>query len=447
MKKNATDLLDRIWNRFDPKRAADQGEYEDLTAARGGDSLLLHVVPELRRAVKSQCRLFTGHIGCGKSSELKCLERRLDVEPTPAPFWPVYVDADDFVDPYDAEMTEVLLAVVSEVAAKARAERVDLKDNYFVKRWLELRQLMLSDVELSEVDVGMGEANMKFRRLVTDASARQRVRDDLLPRMSNLIEEVNSVFTEVEQRLAKGGERRRIVVILDSLEKVQRVRDREQGMPSLERLFIQGAAILTRLNVHLICTVPLSLVRSHGPQIAAAYGSAPFVMPMVKVTKRGHPDTPHEEGYDSLRELMRKRVHPAELQQVFAENVLKWLIRYGGGHVRSLMQFAQAACTYEGSLPMTMASAHKAIRQHLQLYATSVPLPVWPKLARIEVSGGTDFDNADPDARLMLEQLFAMEYVNGDESDGAFDMTPWYSVNPIIRELPQFKEAVASARG
>ncbi len=442
MKKDATDLLDRIWNRFDPKRAADQGEYEDLTAARGGDSLVTHVVPELRRAEKPQCRLFTGHIGCGKSSELKYLERRLNAEPDRGSFWPVYVDADDFVDPYDAEMTEVLLAVVGEVAAKARAEKVELKDNYFVKRWEDLRKLILSDVELTEMDVGIGEAGMKFRRFVTDASVRQRVRDALLPRMSNLIEEVNSVFSELKRRLSS----RHIVVVLDSMEKVQRVRDREQGMPSLERLFIQGAATLTRLNVHLICTVPLSLVRSHGPQIAAAYGSAPFVMPMVKVTKRGRPDERHDGGYEILRRLMAQRVYPASLDQVFDKTVLDWLIRYSGGHVRSLMQFAQAACTYEGKLPLSMDSAHKAIRQHLQLYATSVPQSVWQKLARIEVSGGTDFDNADPDARLILEQLFAMEYVNGDESDGAFDMTPWYSVNPIIRELRQFKEAVASAR-
>jgi hypothetical protein len=37
-----------------------------------------------------------------------------------------------------------------------------------------------------------------------------------------------------------------------------------------------------------------------------------------------------------------------------------------------------------------------------------------------------------------------MEYINGGvESDSFNPAAPWYAVNPIVRQLPQFKAALA----
>jgi hypothetical protein len=46
-----------------------------------------------------------------------------------------------------------------------------------------------------------------------------------------------------------------------------------------------------------------------------------------------------------------------------------------------------------------------------------------------------------------LEELAIFEYINGGQEDNPFDpAAPWYVVNPIVRELSQFKRAVEAER-
>jgi hypothetical protein len=47
----------------------------------------------------------------------------------------------------------------------------------------------------------------------------------------------------------------------------------------------------------------------------------------------------------------------------------------------------------------------------------------------------------DPDFLAMLENLSVLEYINGGDGDPFAAAEPWYAVNPIVRELGQFKAA------
>jgi hypothetical protein len=50
----------------------------------------------------------------------------------------------------------------------------------------------------------------------------------------------------------------------------------------------------------------------------------------------------------------------------------------------------------------------------------------------------------------MLTNNTILEYVNGDAHDHAGEIpqsqAPWYAVNPLVRTLGRFREAVESAR-
>ena len=45
----------------------------------------------------------------------------------------------------------------------------------------------------------------------------------------------------------------------------------------------------------------------------------------------------------------------------------------------------------------------------------------------------------------MLENLSIMEYINGGNEDTFAEAEPWYAVNPIVRELKKFKDAINTA--
>ncbi|HYP25407.1 MAG TPA: hypothetical protein VE262_01700 [Blastocatellia bacterium] len=323
---------------------------------------------------------------------------------------------------------------------------IELKDNYFVKRINEIKEFFLSEVEINEGELPLWNAKLKIQRLKKDPDARKRVREKLEPKMSTMLEEINLVFDEARLAIKKydvgpGKEPYQdIVMILDNLEKIRRIAGLDEGLPSQRELFLERYTQLTGMNAHFIYTVPLRLVRSaDGPQLEQRYGQL-FVLPMIKVIKRGSRD-PFEEGVDGLRELLQKRLGGLAIGQVFERDALEFLLKYSGGHVRNLMTFVQNACTYSDDLPISLKAAQRAVQQSVRTYSTAIPEHHWDKLVELERSPNQEIANGDLDFLIMLENLSVLEYIDGGDEDPFAVAEPWYAVNPIIRELKKFKAA------
>lgn len=127
-----------------------------------------------------------------------------------------------------------------------------------------------------------------------------------------------------------------------------------------------------------------------------------------------------------------------------AMNLLSCRLTYSGGHTRNLVSFVQNACTYTDDLPISFKAARDAVKQTVGIYNTSIPEAHWGKLARLELPPYQQIVNGDDDYLKMLENLSVLEYVNGDDEGTLDSAAPWYAVNPIVRELRKFKEAVAA---
>src|SRR5437588_8859457 len=127
------------------------------------------------------CLLFTGHIGCGKSSELVHLRDKLKARgPYQTGYFPVLLDVSGYLDDFDTSLTDILLAIVSEFAQTLRDElHIDLKDPYFTKRINEVKEFFLSDIEINEGELALPGAKLKVQRLKRDPDARKKVRTAL----------------------------------------------------------------------------------------------------------------------------------------------------------------------------------------------------------------------------------------------------------------------------
>ena len=440
------DDLKHIYNACEPYVPAPAEYYYDCAEARGSSALSQEFQNHLRLAKDYLYFLFTGHIGCGKSSELKQLERALLAAAPPySCYFPILLDVSDYLDDYDASPTDILLAIVTEVADTLRAKLgIELKDNYFSKRLNEIKDFFLSDVEIKEGELSLGFAKAKVQRLKKDPAARQKVRAVLEPKMSTMLAEINTVFDEarlaVKKAKIEGQSCTDIVLILDNLEKIRKLGGMNEGLASQRELFLEGYTKLTGMKAHFIYTVPLRLVRStDGPQLEQRYGPL-FVLPMIKTIERGA-RKPYQAGVNSMRALLQKRLGHLTLDQVFNSDALGFLLTYSGGHVRNLMTFVQNACTYVNKLPITLTAAQKAIQQTVRTYSTAIPEHHWEKLARLDASSDQNIPNGDPDYLVMLENLSVLEYINGGNEDPFALAEPWYAVNPIVRELQKFKAA------
>ncbi len=447
------DILKDIYNACDPFKPATKEYYTDCAIARGSSALIQEFQGQLALANDFLCFLFSGHIGCGKSSELEALSRELaQAQPAPgaARYFPVLLNISDYLDDYDAAPTDILLAIVTELAAALREQlKIELKDNYFLKRLNEVKEYFLSDVEINEGELSLWGAKAKVQRLKRDSVARQQVRAALMPQMSTMLAEINTVFDQtrllIKQHPVPAGEQPYvdIVLIVDNLEKIRKISGVEEGLASQRELFVEGYTRLTAMQAHVIYTVPLRLVRSaDGPALVNRYGAL-SVLPMVKVIERGTRAT-YTPGRECLKMLLKRRLGSVTLDQAFTAEALDFLLTYCGGNNRFLMTFVQNACAYAESTPIALEATHRAVQQTVRTYSSAVPEHHWEKLARLDLSTDQLIPGGDLDYLVMLENLSVLEYINGGGTGGLFaSMEPWCSVNPIVRELQRFKTAVS----
>lgn len=450
------DALKRIYVACDPDKPATAQYYVDCGDARGETGLAKHFINHLEGASGSEGDyikfLFSGHLGCGKSSELEHLRQLLKgAGAYQSRHFPILLNLSDYLDDYDVALTDILLAVVTEIAATLRDEiGYELKDAYFKSRFNEIKQFFLSDIEINKAGYEILGAKLEFQRLKRNPEARQKVRESLKPKTVTMLEEINNVFEEARlaARRVQDSMGRQvyqdIILIFDNLEKIRKFENDEEGLSSHRKLFLDRYTQLTGLQIHVIYTVPLRLVRSaDGPQLRLLYGDEPFVLPMVKVIERGTREA-YEPGVKSIRAILQKRLGGLSVDEAFTKEALDFLLTYSGGHTRNLVDFVQNACTYAQTAPIPLSAVQKAVQQTVRTYSTAIPEPHWLKLGQLDLSSNQKIANGDDEYLKMLENLSVLEYIDGAGDDVFTSVEPWYAVNPIVRELKKFKEAVES---
>jgi hypothetical protein len=131
--------------------------YIDFSSVRGGN-----IIRELGRTItrlspdKPTCQLFTGHIGCGKSTELQRLKAELEQQG----FHGVYFESSQVLEMADVDVTDILLAIARSVSESLEAVQIKLKPGYFVGLFRELGEILQTPIEVSDVEFSVGIAKI-----------------------------------------------------------------------------------------------------------------------------------------------------------------------------------------------------------------------------------------------------------------------------------------------
>jgi energy-coupling factor transporter ATP-binding protein EcfA2 len=436
------DIQTAIYNAFEPNVPATRHFYADCKEARGGSDLVKKMIRRLKSAKNENLRyLFTGHLGCGKSSELLHLANVIEKETT---FFPVYIDFEEYLDIQDTTLEDIFLGMISEIASRCR-EKFGIQAKAESYSLVKKIAGFFGDISVKgEVGLPYDIAKLNIEKLRQNPNLRQQVREAIKsdPKKS-LFSELNDFITEIELRLKQETEFNKLVIIADSLEKVKRFEREESELISQKKLFIDRVEQMTGIVTNVIYTVPLSLYRSHyGTQLPQLYSKNVFVLPMVKIHKRGKFGETFEIGRQELMEIINRRLNHAgtSIEEVFEEDALEYLLTYCGGHIRSLVRFVQEASIAVDELPIDFKAARESVREEVRGFAAAVRENYWDKLAKLELSTNQQIENGDDDYSKMLENLAILEYVNGDEVKTDDDV--WYAVNPSIRLTIKFQEAL-----
>src|ERR671933_2479876 len=225
----------------------DQKYYIDFSNVRGGN-----IIEELKENItffsldEPNCQLFTGHIGCGKSTELLRLKADLEQEG----FHVVYFESSQDLDLADVDITDILLSVAGQVSESLEAIKIKLKPGYFSNLFREIVDFLQTPIELeaeAELSVGIGKITAKTKE---SPKLRRQLREYLEPRTAGILESINRELLERATTELKRRGKAGLVVIVDNLDRVD-IRHLHSGRSQPEYLFIDRGEQLRKLNCHV----------------------------------------------------------------------------------------------------------------------------------------------------------------------------------------------------
>jgi hypothetical protein len=407
-----TQVKKKLYNAFDPKEALlpDDPRYVECGAERHSSNLLDALENTIRLADKPTCQLLSGHRGCGKTTELFNLRKRLTKD---AVYAVVYCEADDYLDIADTvESTDILLAVIQQVWKDAADQSITLAPGRLQKFFTDLWDTLSTPVRPEDVKLKLPvlEMGFKFRH---ESDYRRLVREHLRPRAADFLQAVNELLEKaVEGFRSSDANCEGLVVIVDNLDRLLRRAISGATFTSHDELFIHSAIQLSGLRCHVIYTLPPALLHSpNGANLRHLYGTPPRMLPMIPVNKRnGEPD---QAGVNKLIETVQRRVKFAGAKTAFADDeTAARLCQVSGGYVRSLMTLVQEALRYTRTLPINREAAELAISESRNNLTGALRPSHWP----------------------LLREIASTNHLS--ESEACAELR--YNISPVIRETDEF---------
>ena len=413
----------------------DRRYYIDFSSVRGGDT-----VSEIGRTIvrlsptEPTTQLFTGHIGCGKSTELFRLKGGLEQQN----YHVVYFESDRDLEMADVDISDILLMIAHQVTEGLESAGIRLKPTYLEKMFRGLMGSLRSPVEVSDVSFSVGIASITAKAKESP-EMRSQLRQYLEPRTKSIIDAINEEILDVADKQLQAQGKRGLVVIADNLDRIDPIR-RADGRSQSDYLFVDRGEQLKRLNCHTIYTIPLALIFSDElPRLSNRFGTAPKLLSMVPVNTRT--GEPFARGRQLLQKMVMVRAFPnlpeserwQQIDQVFdSANTLNRLVTISGGHMRNLMRLLYG-CLQKGDPPITLAVLESVIRDERDALMSLIDAQEWALL--FEAISQRD-EQGNEAYNPLLRSLFLYEY---RDAEGR-----WFGLNPVLAETKRYRDWQAS---
>ena len=422
------------------KNPEDKKYYIDFASVRGSE-----IIEELKGNIVDffdvpTCALFTGHIGCGKSTELLRLKAELEDDG----FHVVYFVSSDDLEMADVDISDVLLAIARRISESLENIQLSPQATGFRGLLDATKKVLLTEVDVKagaslfggkvgvdttkrEVSLSAGIAELTVTAK-NDKGLREKLNQFLGPQKNKLLETINQeliapAIAQLQQVGKKG-----LVVIIDNLDRIDN-RQKSASRSQQEYLFIDQNECLLGLHCHVVYTMPLALKFSPDYEtLKQWFGEEPKMLPMVPVQYRDGSDC--EAGMNLLRQMVLARAFPelsqeerfSQLAEVFdSAESLDRLCRICGGHVRDLLRLLSDWITKGKQLPLAGDVLEKLIRASHNDTTMTIAKEEWELLRQVHQSRRV---GPDLGYQTLIRRRLVFEY---RDSDGS-----WFTVNPLL---------------
>ncbi|BCL36578.1 ATP-binding protein [Nostoc sp. MS1] len=415
------------------ENAEDQQYYIDFASVRGG-----RIIEELRDNItffspdEPTCELFTGHIGCGKSTELL----RLKAELEQAGFHVVYFESSQDLEMSDVDIGDILLAIARRVAESLDSLEKQLKipEPKGLRKIIEgAAKLVQVEIEWSaEFTLGIGKITAKVKN---SPELRNKLREYLGPRTKSILDVINEELIESATDKLKQHNKKGLVVIVDNLDRLD-ISQKPWGRPQPEYIFVDRGEQLRQLKCHVVYTIPLSLRFSNDiERLTQRFMVDPKVLPMVPAQQRN--GFICEEGMYLLKQMVLARAFPYVpeterlnlISQIFDQpQTFERLCLVSGGHVRELLRLLYDWIKKQRKLPLEREILESVVRYRCNQMALAITDDEWELLRQVAKNHRV---NGDEGYRSLIHSRFVYEYCDRNGF--------WFGINPMLAEAPGLK--------
>lgn len=407
--------------------------YRDAAEARG-EKTRVRLERQLRVNMDTNEHiLLVGYKGCGKSTELNLLEHNLNDE-----FLVMNISVQRELDPVHVQYIELFIVMMEQLFQKADQYGLKLRDELLksVKTWTQSKEIE----EIREKYIG-GELEAgggfdikyfvnffaKFKLAAKSSqSLKVSLKDNVEPRLNDLITHCNDLINEIRLRLNDIG-KKDLLIIIEDLDKIPINRAQD--------LFYNYTNQLVRLNTNIIYTFPVALYYNVRFNQIKSYFSKIYELPMISTSNPDGSD--NQSGIQIMRDIVEARMDIGILFE--KSTLLDNMIRRSGGVIRDLFllinEAADSAMDHDRT-SMNTEDCENGFNRLRKDYDNNIADKregdkilitadqYYATLARLIQSTEKKVDNTE--AALDLRQNLSILGYNGKG---------WCDVHPIVKEI------------
>ncbi|MEW6218889.1 MAG: ATP-binding protein [Thermodesulfobacteriota bacterium] len=427
--------------RFDQALASDDPRFVDTSAARGdfNRQKMIRALMAWRGEGAGQGGsyfLYTGHVGCGKSTELRRLARELH---RPDGFSVIMLDTLQRLDPHNLSYPDVLFALAAELLAVLERDgwQVDPIFLHNLETWFaervekhdQTRELAAEIRTGAEGRTGIPFLGHVFARLTTsfkvNSTYKQELRTVVKNSFADFARAFNQLIVAADSAIGQIDSGRRVLFIVDGTDRLSR----EDG----KAFFIEDIHQLQLIDSVFVYCAPISLVFDQRSFLPNIYTDL-FHLPMIKLSEKTDlaDAQPSPAGYEAMRRLILARVERALFDD---DATLDYLIRYSGGNPRHLLRLLSYSYTEAEGERFDRRAAEKAVQRYATDYRYQLAAEDFALLQRV--------DSLDDPSRLSAqerERVGALLYYGALLEYNSF----WWRSHPLVRTLPAYLHAQGS---
>ncbi len=406
--------FERAWLNFEldlPLKPDKNGQPNPFYIDRPGNPIAELIDALLSPFYRPPKFFFSGHRGCGKSTELLHLLSNSEIHKK---FWPINFSIREEADIIDIDYRDVLIALGGRLYREYLKAGGKLSDQLLneINSWKgkvekEISTILdgrISDFEMSaSISAFFANAGLKTK---LEPATRIELRQVLETDITGLIAIINHISATIYNK-----EHRIPLILIDDMDK-----------PDLEKaraIFHDRREIMMQPNCAIVYTVSSALFYSK--EFDAIRDQALF-LPNIYLHPPSYPEQHHDEGYETLKKFVDLRMHT----DLIDSSALEVAVSYSGGVFRELARIIRTSigrARRRGGAKLEKEDVEWAATEIRNEYRRILDKEDIKLLKRVKNDNRLEYTDR---LRSLLQVLAVLEY--RDEEN-------WCDVHPALRKL------------